>query len=147
MVKSFRLVVNDREYTVEIGDLSHSPLTVVVNGETYKVEVQAEPTGSPKPAASVVREAGPERKVAEPPVAPRPRVEVVAGSVTAPLPCKVLQIKVKEGDRVKSGDVLFVAESMKMEISIPAPGDGVIKAIRVAVGQTVRQGEVLADME
>lgn len=147
MVKSFRLVVNDRQYTVEIGDLSHSPVTVVINGETYKVEVQVEPTGSAKPAASVVREARPERKVVEPPVAPRPRVEAVAGAVTAPLPCKVLEIKVKEGDRVKSGDVLFVAESMKMEITIPAPGDGVIKAIRVAVGQTVRQGEVLADME
>jgi len=147
VVKSFRLVVNDRQYTVEIGDLSHSPLTVVVNGETYKVEVQAEPTGPAKPVASVVREAGPERKVVDPPVAPRPRVEVVVGAVTAPLPCKVLEIKVKEGDRVKTGDVLFVAESMKMEIAIPAPGDGVIKAIRVAVGQTVRQGEVLADME
>lgn len=147
MVKSFKLVVNGREYTVEIGDLSHSPLMVVVNGETYKVEVQVESTASVKPAASVVREAGPERKVVEPPVAPRPRVEVVAGAVTAPLPCKVLQIKVKEGDRVKTGDVLFVAESMKMEISIPAPGDGAVKAIRVAVGQTVKQGQVLADME
>ncbi|MFQ5827185.1 MAG: biotin/lipoyl-containing protein [Dehalococcoidia bacterium] len=147
MVKSFRLVINGRQYTVEIGDLSHSPLTVVVNGETYKVEVQGEPAGSAKPATSVVREAGAERKVVEPPLAPRPRVEAVAGAVTAPLPGKVLEIKVKEGDRVKTGDVLFVAESMKMEITIPAPGDGVVKAIRVVVGQTVRQGEVLADME
>ncbi|MFQ5924728.1 MAG: biotin/lipoyl-containing protein [Dehalococcoidia bacterium] len=147
MVKSFRLVINDRQYTVEIGDLAHSPLTVVVNGETYKVDVQGQLIGSAKPATSVVREAGPERKVVDPPLAPRPRVEAVAGAVTAPLPGKVLEIKVKEGDRVKTGDVLFVAESMKMEITIPAPGDGVIKAIRVAVGQTVRQGEVLADME
>ena len=147
MVKSFRLVVNDREYTVEIGDLSQSPLTVVVNGQTYRVEVQGEPTISVRPAASVVREAGPEPKAVAPPVATRPRVEAVAGAVTAPLPCKVLGIKVKEGDRVKAGDVLFVVESMKMEITIPAPWDGAIKTIRVSVGETVRQGGVLVDME
>lgn len=148
MVKSFRLVVNDREYTVEIGDLSQSPLTVVVNGQTYRVEVQRESTASEKPAASVVREAEPKPKAVDQPlVTPKPRVEAVAGAVTAPLPGKVLGIKVKEGDRVKAGDVLFIVESMKMEISVPAPWDGVVKAIRVVVGQTVKQGGVLVEME
>lgn len=147
MVKSFRLLVNDREYTVEIGDLSQSPLTVVVNGQTYQVEVQEETTVSKKPSASVVREAEPDRKVVTPPAVTRPRVEAVAGAVTAPLPGKVLGIKVKEGDQVKTGDTLFIIESMKMEITIPAPRDGVIKAIRVAVGQTVKQGVVMVDLE
>ena len=141
MVKSFRLVVNDKEYTVEIGDLSQSPLTVVVNGKTYRVKVQRD-SGKP---ASVVMEAEPKRKVVNPVVTPKPEVEALA--VTAPLPCKVLGVKVKEGDQVKNGDALFVVESMKMEITIPAPRDCVIKAIRVAVGQMVRQGTVLADLE
>lgn len=147
MVKSYRLVVNDKEYTVEIGDLSQSPLTVVVNGQTYRVEVQGEDTVSEKPTASVVREAELGKKVVTPPAVTRPRVEAVAGAVTAPLPGKVLGIKVKEGDRVKTGDALFIVESMKMEITIPAPRDGMIKAIRVEVGQTVKQGAVLVDME
>jgi len=147
VVKSYRLVVNDKEYTVEIGDLSQSPLTVVVNGQTYRVEVQGEDTVSEKPKASVVREAEPGQKVVTPPAVIRPRVEAVAGAVTAPLPGKVLGSKVKEGDRVKTGDALFIVESMKMEITIPAPRDGMIKAIRVEVGQTVKQGAVLVDME
>jgi len=147
VVKSYRLVVNDKEYTVEIGDLSQSPLTVVVNGQTYRVEVQGEDTVSEKPTASVVREAEPGQKVVTPLAVTRPRVEAVAGAVTAPLPGKVLGIKVKEGDRVKTGDALFIVESMKMEITIPAPRDGMIKAIRVEVGQTVKQGAVLVDME
>jgi len=141
VVKSFRLVVNDKEYTVEIGDLSQSPLTVVVNGTTYQVEVQRD---SAKPA-SVAMEAAPKRKVVNPVVTPKPEVEAL--TVSAPLPCKVLAVKVKEGDQVKNGDVLFVVESMKMEITIPAPRDCVIKAIRVVRGQMVRHGEVLADLE
>jgi len=100
-----------------------------------------------KPAASVVREADPDTKVVTPPAVTRPRVEAVAGAVTAPLPGKVLGINVKEGDQVKTGDALFTVESMKMEITIPAPRDGVIKAIRVEVGQTVKQGMVLVDLE
>lgn len=147
MVKSFKLVVNDKEYTVEISDLSQSPLTVVVNGQTYRVEVQEQPTDTEKPAVPVVREVQPQSKVVDPPIAARPKVETVAGAVTAPLPCKVLGINVKEGDRVKAGDVLFVVESMKMEITIPAPSDGTIRAIRVSIGQTVKQGGVLVDME
>ncbi len=145
MVKSFRLVVNNREYVVEIGDLSQSPLTVVVNGKPYLVEVQAKPAGSGNPGASVAREAGPVPKEADPPVSRKPAVE--AAAVIAPLPCKVLEIRVRVGDRVKVGDALFVVESMKMEVTIPAPREGVIKAIRVAVGQTMRQGEVLAEIE
>ena len=141
MVKSFKLVVNDKEYTVEIPDLSQSPLAVVVNGTTYRVEVQRD---SAKPA-SVVRVAEPKRKMGNPVATPKPEVE--APAVIAPLPCKVLGIKVKAGAQVKNGDVLFVVESMKMEIDILAPRDGVIKAIRVAEGQMVRQGEVLADLE
>lgn len=147
MVKSFRLVVNNKEYTVEIGDLLQSPLTVVVNGQTYRVEVQEQPTNTENPITPVVRGVRPQSKMVDPPVATRPRVETAAGAVTAPMPCKVLRINVKEGDRVKAGDVLFVVESMKMEITIPAPRDGAIKAIRVSVGQTVKQGVVLVDME
>ena len=147
MVKSFRLVVNNKEYTVEIGDLSQSPLTVVVNGQTYRVEVQRGSAPFTRPATPVVREAKPESTPVPPANAPKPRVEVAAGAVTAPLPCKVLGIKVKEGDQVKAGDVLFIVESMKMEITVPAPRDGVIKAIRVEVGQTVKQGGVLVEIE
>ena len=145
MVKSFKLTVNDREYIVEIGDLSESPLIVKVNGEAYRVEVEHEapgPTPAPQPAPVAARPAPPEPKVAPPPAAPRapvfpkPGAKVTPGAVCAPMPCKVLEIKVKEGDKVKTGDALFLIESMKMEITIPAATDGVVKAIRVAVGQT-----------
>jgi len=145
VVKSFKLVVNEREYTVEIGDLSESPLTVVVNGEAYRIELEREAITTVSPAP-VVRAAPAQPKAVMPPVAPTPRAKVVAGAVTAPMPCKVLAIMVKEGDQIKTGDALFLIESMKMEITIPAPTDGVIKAIRVALGQTVGQGVVMLEM-
>ncbi|RPB05248.1 3-methylcrotonyl-CoA carboxylase subunit alpha [Choiromyces venosus 120613-1] len=53
----------------------------------------------------------------------------VANSVLAPMPCKVLRVSVKEGDRVAKDAPLVVIESMKMETVIRSPHDGVISKI------------------
>jgi biotin carboxyl carrier protein len=51
------------------------------------------------------------------------------------------------GDRVAEGDTLILLESMKMEIPVMAPKDGVVKEILVKEEQAVTEGEVLATME
>jgi biotin carboxyl carrier protein len=67
--------------------------------------------------------------------------------VKAPMPGKVLDIKVKEGDTIKKGDGLLVLEAMKMENIIKAPGDAVIKKIHAIIGKAVEKNEVLIVME
>lgn len=56
-------------------------------------------------------------------------IKDTAHSVLAPMPCKVLRVEVKAGDRVKKDQVLVVIESMKMETVIRSPQDGVISRI------------------
>lgn len=56
----------------------------------------------------------------------------------------VWKIEKKVGDAVQEGDVLVILESMKMEMPIEAPCDGTVTEIRVAEGQPVDEGAVVA---
>jgi acetyl-CoA carboxylase biotin carboxyl carrier protein len=55
----------------------------------------------------------------------------------------IWKIEFKVGDKVASGDVLIIVESMKMEIPVEAPRSGVVTAIRVQEGDTIAEGQVL----
>jgi biotin carboxyl carrier protein len=65
--------------------------------------------------------------------------------VKAPMPCKILKVLKNFGDEVKKGEVLMVVESMKMEMSINAPEDGVFGTIR-AEGEAVEEASVLCEV-
>lgn len=54
----------------------------------------------------------------------------------------VWKILIKPGDAVSEDDILMILESMKMEIPITAPEDGVVKEIRVLEGDPITEGEV-----
>jgi len=60
--------------------------------------------------------------------------------VVAPIPARVTQVLVAEGDVVTKGTPLIVLEAMKMEITLPAPRDGIIGAVRYAMGDMVEEG-------
>ena len=57
------------------------------------------------------------------------------------------QVQVSEGDHVKAGDVLVILESMKMEIPLLAPRDGVVREVRVQPGSPVRAGQRVVVLE
>jgi propionyl-CoA carboxylase alpha chain len=71
----------------------------------------------------------------------------VTGSFVAPMPGKVIDLRVRAGDRVKAGDTLVVLEAMKMEHPMRAPADGVVAEVRVSQGDQVETGAVLLVME
>jgi biotin carboxyl carrier protein len=56
----------------------------------------------------------------------------------------VFQVVAAAGTRVGAGDPILILESMKMEIPVEAPRAGVVQAVRVAEGQTVQEGDVVA---
>jgi acetyl-CoA/propionyl-CoA carboxylase, biotin carboxylase, biotin carboxyl carrier protein len=58
-------------------------------------------------------------------------------SLQAPMPGTVLLVHVADGDVVDEGDVLMVLESMKMELSITAPHDGVVDGVTLKPGDRV----------
>jgi urea carboxylase len=57
------------------------------------------------------------------------------------------QVRVAPGEIVAAGDVLFIVESMKMEISVCAPCAGRISEVHVAPGSPVRAGQRIAVIE
>jgi propionyl-CoA carboxylase alpha chain len=73
--------------------------------------------------------------------------KIVEGSLVAPMPGKVIDLKVKKGSKVKSGDTLVILEAMKMEQSIKASKDGVIDEVFISKGDQVENGAVLMVME
>jgi biotin carboxyl carrier protein len=63
--------------------------------------------------------------------------------VASELVANVLDVLVEVGQRVSAGDELVMLESMKMEIPVLSPHDGVVTAIRTAVGDVVQDGDVM----
>ena len=120
---------------------------ITVNGSTYEVEVEeiggvSAPAPAARPAAAPAPAVAP--KAAAPKPAAAPKAAPAGGnSITAPMPGTILDIKVKEGDTVKSGQVLVILEAMKMENEIMAPADGKVVSIQVVKGASVNAGDVL----
>ena len=85
---------------------------------------------------------------AGPAPASRPAAAPAAASaggstVNSPLPGVVLEVKVKDGDKVTKGQVIMVLEAMKMENAIEAPCDGTV-TIKAQKGDSVLEGAPLA---
>jgi pyruvate carboxylase subunit B len=68
-------------------------------------------------------------------------------TVAAPMPGVVIGIAVEVGAQVEPGQGILTLEAMKMENELKSERGGVVKAIHVAVGRGVAQGEVLIELE
>ena len=67
--------------------------------------------------------------------------------VRSPLPGKIIDLRVKPGDKVSKGQPLLILEAMKMEHTLAAPADGTVKSVRYAVGEQVAEGAELVEFE
>ncbi len=78
----------------------------------------------------------------------RHQAEVVqADTVVAPMPCKIVKVYVKSGDKVSKGDILFTMESMKMQSNYKVATNCTIKDVLIADEETVRTEQVLIKLE
>lgn len=129
-----------------------------INGKKYEVEVEKleaykslDRNGVAAPAAPVLPASAPVQRPAAPApapapaAAPAPKAAAPAGATTveAPMPGKILNIKVSEGQAVKFGEVVVIMEAMKMETEIVAPADGTVSKILVKAGDSVDTGAAL----
>ncbi|MBK5192002.1 MAG: biotin/lipoyl-binding protein [Flavobacteriaceae bacterium] len=71
----------------------------------------------------------------------------ILNDIKAPMPGLILDVLVEVGDTVKEGDYLLVLEAMKMENTLTALGDGVVKSVSVTKGEKVEKNQMLIEME
>ena len=144
-MKEYKIKINGNDYNVTIDEVEGNAAKVEVNGTPYNVEFD-KPLSKPKTISVVNRPAA--APAAGPAPASRPAAAPAAAAaggstVNSPLPGVVLEVKVKDGDKVTKGQVIMVLEAMKMENAIEAPCDGTV-TIKAQKGDSVLEGAPLA---
>lgn len=145
--------LNGKKYEVEIERVdTYKPLDRGVTVSAPAPIIAAAPApvqaAAPAPApAAPVPASAPAPAAPAPAPAPAPAAPSAGGqTVEAPMPGKILDIKVKPGDAVSFGQVVIVMEAMKMETEIVAPGAGTVASVNVSAGDAVETGAVLVTL-
>jgi len=114
---------------------------VDVNGERWPIGVETGPADAPSRPAAVSLPASSGSAVPAPahPSSVPPSGEGVP--VVPPMPGRVIELRVAEGDHVTKGQTLLVLEAMKMRGEVPSPAEGVVRDIRVTPGSNARAKE------
>ena len=146
-VTSLRIRVGDRWFSVQVGDLTYSPVEVTVEGETIHVDVDGLPS-RPSPGER------PQRRRPAEIVQPPPRrpggaaaADPSDANLRSPMAGRVIAIMVRPGDQVSVGDEVCVVEAMKMEQSIRAVRSGVVKTVHVQPMDSVSANDPLIELE
>ena len=148
MTGRYRITVDGVTYDVEVGDVSASPVAVIVDGVSFEVDLLDGPQSQPtvqRPQRLATRST-PRR----PATRARPSAAAAADSqdvVRAPMPGRIIRVNVSVGDSVQRGQSIVVLESMKMENTIAAPRDGVISQVHVSADESVQHGQSLVELE
>ncbi len=121
----YHILYKGNSYRVELLDSDKKKLKIKINGKTVEVEVKdrndliLDKMGLSVSALSKVQE------------------------IKAPMPGLIIDIKVGEGDIVKTGDPLLILEAMKMENILKSPCDGVVQQILSKKGDIVEKNKLL----
>ena len=135
----FSLKIGDKSHKVELKKINRSaPFSIRVNDETYVVKnetLRAVLTPIFKPSLPTIKVKRTRKTVSE------------RGAITAPMPGRIVLLRVKVGDSVQIGEPLCVLEAMKMENEITASRAGIVKEILVLEGANVNNGDGLIIIE
>jgi biotin carboxyl carrier protein len=137
MPKHLRITVEGKVYEVVVEDVTEDA------GSTF---YQLPATGAPMTAPPTPAQAptpGTSAPAAAAPAAASAPTAAGAEDKVAPLGGVIVEISVKEGDKVKQGDQVAVIEAMKMKTIVAADHDGTVRNIRVKAGDAVDAGQVL----
>src|SRR3989338_2544332 len=116
--------IDGKEYSVKVEETEDGRILVHHGSDTYEVK-----TG--KSEADIYE------------TLEKHKAQEGTGTVKAPLPGTIHEIKVKPGQKVNEGDSLIKIVAMKMENDIKAPKAGTVKEIKVKKNDTVNKGDIL----
>ncbi len=145
MATTIRVRIGDQWYTVEVGDLTQSPVEVTVDGETFQIDIEVD--SGPTPPRRGRPSGGLDVPEAPTPATPGAGAPVDDDILRSPMPGRVMSVLVRPGDAVSAGDEVCVVEAMKMEQSILAHRDGVVKTVFVQPLDSVSANDPLVELE
>jgi biotin carboxyl carrier protein len=144
-MKEYKYTINGTKYEVAVGDIEENIVTVTVNGEDFKVEM--EKPAEPEKKKPVLGKSA----TASPTDSDSPAVDKGSvnknNAIKAPLPGVITDIKVAVGDEVQAGDTVIVLEAMKMANALQAEKAGKVTAICVKIGESVMEDDALVVIE
>ena len=127
--------VANQSYEVEIEDIYARPVIARVDGQVFEVS----PESGVKPEVrNELNELKPV-ELSKHPSSPSAGLN----ELTAPLPGTVIEIFVKAGDHIETGQVVLIIEAMKMKNSIRSTRAGKIAEVLISAGQTVAHKQSL----
>jgi oxaloacetate decarboxylase alpha subunit len=104
-----------------------------IDGKVFEAEVEEIREEKMEQAASPVKKTAPT-------ILPRGGS---GNSVVAPMPGKILAIKVSKGQLIKEGETVLILEAMKMEQEIKSSSSGTVSEIFVSENDTVKKDQPL----
>ncbi len=140
----YTATLNGKQYEVELERMDdYAPIPRYGEAPAAPAAPITAPAAAPAPVAPAPAPAAP-----APAPAPVPAAAPSSGSTTieAPMPGKILNVKVSAGQAVKFGEVVIIMEAMKMETEIVAPADGTVAQILVKAGDAVDTGAALVTL-
>jgi biotin carboxyl carrier protein len=145
-MKSFKFTIQGNKYDVNILNIEDDIAEIEVNGTLYKVELEKKISAPKTPKlvrafAVPSTETVPSQQKTSAPTMPKG-----VGFIKSPLPGVILDIYVKEGDKVSIGQKLITLEAMKMENNINADKEGIVKLVKVKKGDSVLEGDTLIEI-
>lgn len=135
-MKKYQFIINGNKYSTEIKSVEEQTVQLEVNGTPYTVTVDKEIKQQKTPKLV--------RSTAIPSTDQGANVKTtVTGTIKSPLPGVILDLFVKQGDKVSIGQKVILLEAMKMENSIESDKAGTVTEIKVSQGSAVMEGDVL----
>ena len=135
----FNIKVHGETYHVKVGGMGHQgeggrPYFIYIDDQLEEVMVESLVEIVPSEEGRIDKQVG-GRSI-------RPKASQ-PGDVTAAMPGTVMKVKVRPGDKVKTGETVLIVEAMKMENEVHSPIDGEVKAVYVAEGDKINPDELL----
>ena len=133
----YKIKIHGAEYEVQIHKIDGNMAQLTVNDVQFDVEIERLAVNPTRMGDQPVKTISAET------AAVKPLSNQPANTLKSPLPGTILDIYVKEGDKVNENQILLILEAMKMENNIQAGREGVIEKIFCNKGDAVMEGDVL----
>jgi biotin carboxyl carrier protein len=117
---------------------------VEIEGKVYEVNVEEITRG--EGATAPITE-GLKSTSRAPAVTIPKRAKIGGKTIAAPMMGTILEVSVKQGDEVKTGQVVARMDAMKMEIDVVSDYEGRVKEVRASKGESIQSGDPIVVLE